>query len=141
MEKIPFWKILLSICSFSILYNLREFIAEPVHDMENKPLSLHPIYAAVNVTIHFIFTMIIPYTSLIFTNFKVYQKLKQKMKFLSCGTMDKNLKRSLFKAKFSKYLVYSFIFCHSFKAIGVQGFYGLYAVSTKIRMILPENNC
>ena len=128
VEEIPLWKILLTIIGFSILYMVREFVAESVF-VNGKLLSANPTYAIFNLIIHLLFTMIIPYVTLIYTNYMVVKFLKAKSRFLQRQISDNSLETPLFKAKFSTYVVFTFIFCHSFKAIGVQGFYGLYTVS------------
>ena len=51
---------------------------------------------------------------------------------------SEQLKNSVFKAKFCIYVAITFIICHSFKAVGVQGFYGLYAVETLNRHHLEK---
>ena len=127
MDKVPLWKILATIVSFSVVYNLREFFAESVV-FDGKLLGANPTYQLVNLIIHLLFAMLIPYAIMIFTNYMVIKQLKQKSRFFKKQIDDDSLETPLFKAKFSTYVVFLFILCHSFKAIGVQGFYGLYAV-------------
>ena len=127
MDKVPLWKTLATIVSFSVVYNLREFFAESVV-FDGKLLGANPTYQLVNLIIHLLFAMLIPYAIMIFTNYMVIKQLKQKSRFFKKQIDDDSLETPLFKAKFSTYVVFLFILCHSFKAIGVQGFYGLYAV-------------
>lgn len=127
VEKVPLKRIILGITGMTVVYNLREFCAE-LMTINGKIMSEDHTYKLVNCLIHLIFTIVIPYTILIVTNFKVYQTLRILAKQSEQEEIDHDLKISIFKAKFCIFVVMTFIFCHSFKAVGSQGFYGLYSV-------------
>ena len=63
MDKVPLWKILATIVSFAVVYNLREFVAESVV-FDGKLLGANPTYQLVNLIIHLLFAMLIPYALL-----------------------------------------------------------------------------
>lgn len=123
VEKVPLKRIICGITGLTVLYNLREFLSELIF-INGKLMSENETYKIINSCTHLIFAMLIPYAILIFTNFKVFQTLKN----LSFEQNNADLRISMFKAKFCIYVVVTFIFCHSFKAIGSQGIYGLYSV-------------
>ena len=112
VEKVPLKRIIGAITGMTVLYNLREFCSE-LYKINGEPLSKNETYKIVNSCIHLIFTILIPYVILIFTNCKVYQILRS----LSLEQKNADLRISMFKAKFCIYVVMTFIFCHSFKGM------------------------
>lgn len=126
VEQVPIQRIIWGITGMTVVYNLREFLAELIY-IDGKLMSENETYKIVNSIMHLVFTMMIPYAILIFTNFKVYQTLRIVATQIE-RDIDNALRISMFKAKFCVYLVITFIVCHSFKVIGSQGIYGLYSV-------------
>ena len=98
VEEIPLWKILLTIIGFSILYIVREFVAESVF-VNGKLLSANPTYAIVNLIIHLLFTLFIPYVTLTYTNYMVIKCLKAKNIYFQRQINDNSLETPLFKGR------------------------------------------
>ena len=67
--------------------------------VNGKLLSANPTYAIVNLIIHLVFTMIIPYVTLIYTNFMVVKCLKKKFRYFQRQISDNSLETPLFKGR------------------------------------------
>merc|ERR1711860_340248 len=100
VEKVPLKRIICGITGLTVLYNLREFLSELIF-INGKLMSENETYKIINSCTHLIFAMLIPYAILIFTNFKVFQTLKN----LSFEQNNADLRISMFKAKFCIYVV------------------------------------